>query len=115
MYILNNNKLRKRPAWVTWLFFNRQLSRDIKESIPILIDDISRMDHAENKIHSANMLSLELSVAELKYGMKNLLDHIRDMNYGWIRYSDIRYLLVLFKILDMTLKEIEFKKGVSNV
>lgn len=115
MYILNNNKLRKRPAWVTWLFFNKQLSRDIKESIPILKEDISRLGLAEHKVHAANMLSLEFSIAELGYGMTELLDHISGINHGWIRYSDIRYLLVLFKILDMTLKEIEFKKGVSNV
>ena len=115
MYILNDNKLRKRPVVLTWLFFNRRLQKDIKESIPILKEDISRLDSVERKVHEAKMLSLELSIAELKYGMGQILDIIKSIQEGWIPYQDISYLVFMLDILDKVLKEVEFKKGLSDV
>nr|DAV12184.1 MAG TPA: hypothetical protein [Caudoviricetes sp.] len=115
MYILNSNKLKNRPVWITWLFFNRRLQKDIKESIPILKEDISRLKIVEDKVHEAKMLSLELSIAELKYGMDHMLDTIMAMEEGWIPYRDISYLIFMLKILDKTLQEVEFKKELSDV
>lgn len=115
MYVLNSNKLKNRPVWITWLFFNGKLHRDIKESIPILKEDISKLDLVERKVHEAKMLSLELSVAELKYGMDHMLDTIMGIEEGWIPYQDISYLVFILKILDKTLQEVEFKKELSNV
>lgn len=115
MYILNNNKLRKRPVWITWLFFNRRLQKDIKESIPILKEDISKLDSVERKAHEANALSLELSIAELNYGMNHVLDIIKTIQDGWIPYQDIYYLINILDILENVLKEAEFKRTVSNV
>ena len=115
MYILNSNKLKNRPVWITWLFFNRRLQKDIKESIPILKEDISKLDTVENKVHESKMLSLELSIAELKYGMDHMLDTIMGIEEGWIPYRDISYLIFMLKILDKTLQEVEFKKELSDV
>ena len=115
MYILNNNKLRKRPVWITWLFFNRQLSRDINESIPILTEDISRLDDAENKVHAANLLSLELSIFELKQRMIQLLANIKTIQTGWVPYHEVLYIVNKLDVLDETLKEVEFKKENHNV
>lgn len=116
MYILNSNKLKNRPVWITWLFFNRRLQKDIKESIPILKEDVSRLDTVENKVHEAKMLSLELSIAELKYGMDHMLDTIMGIeDDGWIPYRDISYLILILKILDKTLQEVEFNKELSDV
>lgn len=115
MYILNSNKLKNRPVWITWLFFNRRLQKDIKESIPILKEDISKLDLVERKVHEAKMLPLEFSVAELKYGMDHMLDTIMGIEEGWIPYQDISYLVFILKILDKTLQEVEFKKELSDV
>lgn len=115
MYILNNNKLKNRPVWITWLFFNRRLQKDIKESIPILKEDISKLKAAEDKVHKVKMLSLELSIAELGYAMDHMLDTIMAMEEGWIPYRDISYLVFILKILDKTLQEVEFKKELSDV
>lgn len=115
MYILNSNKLKNRPVWITWLFFNRCLQRDIKESIPILKEDISKLKAAEDKVHKVKMLSLELSIAELGYAMEHMLDTIMAMEEGWIPYRDISYLIFMLKILDKTLQEVEFKKELSDV
>ena len=115
MYILNSNKLKNRPVWITWLFFNRRLQKDIKESIHILKEDIFRLDTVENKVHEAKMLSLELSIAELKYGMDHMLDTIMGIEDGWIPYRDVSYLILILKILDKTLQEVEFKKELSDV
>lgn len=115
MYILNSNKLKNRPVWITWLFFNRRLQKDIKESIPILKEDISKLKAAEDKVHKVKMLSLELSIAELGYAMDHMLDTIMAMEEGWIPYRDISYLVFILKILDKTLQEVEFKKELSNV
>lgn len=115
MYILNSNKLKNRPVWITWLFFNRRLQKDIKESIPILKEDISKLKMAEDKVHKVKMLSLELSIAELGYAMEHMLDTIMAMEEGWIPYRDISYLVFILKILDKTLQEVEFKKELSDV
>lgn len=115
MYILNSNKLKNRPVWITWLFFNRRLQKDIKESIPILKEDISRLKIVEDKVHEAKMLPLELSIAELKYGMGQLLDTLYSIESGWIPYYVVQYVITILKILDQTLKEVEFKKELSNV
>lgn len=115
MYILNSNKLKNRPVWITWLFFNRRLQNDIKESIPILKEDISKLKAAEDKVHKVKMLSLELSIAELGYAMDHMLDTIMAMEEGWIPYRDISYLVFILKILDKTLQEVEFKKDLSDV
>lgn len=115
MYILNSNKLKNRPVWITWLFFNRRLQKDIKESIPILKEDISKLKAAEDKVHKVKMLSLELSIAELGYAMEHMLDTIMAIEEGWIPYRDISYLIFMLKILDKTLQEVEFKKELSDV
>lgn len=115
MYILNSNKLKNRPVWITWLFFNRRLQKDIKESISILKEDISKLKMAEDKVHKVKMLSLELSIVELGYAMEHMLDTIMAMEEGWIPYRDISYLVFILKILDKTLQEVEFKKELSDV
>lgn len=115
MYILNSNKLKNRPVWITWLFFNRRLQKDIKESIPILKEDISKLKMAEDKVHKVKMLSPELSIVELGYAMEHMLDTIMAMEEGWIPYRDISYLVFILKILDKTLQEVEFKKELSDV
>lgn len=115
MYILNSNKLKNRPVWITWLFFNRRLQKDIKESIPILKEDISRLKIVEDKVHEAKMLSLELSIAELKYGMGQLLDTLYSIESGWIPYYVVQYVITILEILDKTLQEVEFKKELSDV
>lgn len=115
MYILNSNKLKNRPVWITWLFFNRRLQKDIKESIPILKEDISKLKAAEDKVHKVKMLSLELSIAELGYAMDHMLDTIMAIEEGWIPYRDISYLVFILQILDKTLQEVEFKKERSDV
>lgn len=115
MYILNSNKLKNRPVWITWLFFNRRLQKDIKESIPILKEDISRLKIVEDKVHEAKMLPLELSIAELKYGMGQLLDTLYSIESGWIPYYIVQYVITILEILDKILKEVEFKKELSDV
>ena len=115
MYILNSNKLKNRPVWITWLFFNRRLQKDIKESIPILKEDISKLKMVEDKVYKVKMLSLELSIAELGYAMEHMLDTIMAMEEGWIPYRDISYLVFILKILDKTLQEVEFKKELIDV
>lgn len=115
MYILNSNKLKNRPVWMTWLFFNRRLQKDIKESIPILKEDISRLKIVEDKAHAAKILSLELSIAELKYGMGQLLDTLHSIESGWIPYYAVRYIIMILQILDKTLQEVEIKKELFDV
>ena len=115
MYILNNNKLKNRPAWITWLFFNRQLQKDIRESIPILTEDISRLDDVEKKVHTANLLSLELSIFELKQRMIQLLANIRTIQTGWLPYYQVLYIVNKLDVLDDTIKEVEFKQENHNV
>jgi len=43
MYLLNNDKLKDRNPFWTWLFFNKKLKNDCKESIRPMVDDMNKL------------------------------------------------------------------------
>ena len=72
MYILNNDSLKDRNTFLTWLFFNKKLKEDCKESIPLLVSDMNKLHGVETRAHEINDIRSELKLHELQQSMKNL-------------------------------------------
>lgn len=108
MYILNNDKLKNRNPFWTWLFFNKQLRADCKESINTLVDDIDKVDRVEKRAYETKDIDSELQLAVLKKGMTELYLKCIECAYTpkkRIPLSYISELVIILRALDKTLDE----------
>ena len=72
MYLLNNDKLKDRNTFWTWLFFNKKLKKDCKESISLLVEDITKVSRVENRAHEIKDIRSELKLADIQHCMQHL-------------------------------------------
>nr|DAE94069.1 MAG TPA: hypothetical protein [Caudoviricetes sp.] len=108
MYILNNDSLKDRSSLITWLFFNKQLRKDCKESINTLVDDIDKVDRVEKRAYEIKDIDSELQLAVLKKGMTELYLKCVECAYTpkkRIPLSYISELVIILRALDTTLDE----------
>lgn len=108
MYILNNDSLKDRSSLITWLFFNKQLRKDCKESINTLVDDIDKVDQVEKRAYEIKDIDSELQLAVLKKGMTELYLKCVECAYTpkkSIPLSYISELVIILRALDKTLDE----------
>lgn len=108
MYILNNDSLKDRSSLITWLFFNKQLRKDCKESINTLVDDIDKVDRVEKRAYEIKDIDSELQLAVLKKGMTELYLKCVECAYTpkkRIPLSYISELVIILRVLDKTLDE----------
>jgi len=108
MYILNNDSLKDRSSLITWLFFNKQLRKDCKESINTLVDDIDKVDRVEKRAYEIKDIDSELQLAVLKKGMTELYLKCVECAYTpkkRIPLSYISELVIILRALDTTLSE----------
>ena len=108
MYILNNDSLKDRSSLITWLFFNKQLRKDCKESINTLVDDIDKVDRVEKRAYEIKDIDSELQLAVLKKGMTELYFKCVECAYTpkkRIPLSYISELVIILRALDTTLSE----------
>lgn len=107
MYLLNNDALKDRNPFWTWLFFNKKLKNDCKESIRPMVDDINKLQEVERRAHETKDIKSELKISTLVYGMNQLfLDCIK---YGYkvsrLSYSNVVDIVLALRALDDTLSE----------
>ena len=108
MYILNNDSLKDRGSLITWLFFNKQLRKDCKESINTLVDDIDKVDRVEKRAYEIKDIDSELQLAVLKKSMTELYLKCVECAYTpkkRIPLSYISELVIILRVLDKTLDE----------
>ena len=108
MYILNNDSLKDRNPFWTWLFFNKQVRQDCKESINTLVDDIDKVDRVEKRAYEIKDIDSELQLAVLKKGMTELYLKCVECAYTpkkSIPLSYISELVIIIRALDTTLSE----------
>lgn len=108
MYILNNDSLKNRSSLITWLFFNKQLRKDCKESINTLVDDIDKVDRVEKRAYEIKDIDSELQLAVLKKGITELYLKCVECAYTpkkRIPLSYISELVSILRALDKTLDE----------
>lgn len=107
MYLLNNDALKDRNPFWTWLFFNKKLKNDCKESIRPMVDDMNKLQEVERRAHETKDIKSELKISTLVYGMNQLfLDCIK---YGYkvsrLSYSNVVDIVLALRALDDTLSE----------
>lgn len=107
MYILNNDKLKDRHSFWTWLFFNKKLKEDCKESIPILVEDMNKLHQVETRAHETNDIRSELKILDLEQGMQNLYLECVKVAYRKSRasYYDVLNIVIGLRVLDKILSE----------
>lgn len=108
MYLLNNDKLKNRSSLITWLFFNKQLRKDCKESINTLVEDIDKVDKVEKRAYETKDIDSELKLAILKKGMTELYLKCIECAHTPKRRIPLSYisdLVVILRALDKTLDE----------
>lgn len=107
MYLLNNDRLKDRNPFWTWLFFNKKLKNECKESIRPMVDDMNKLQEVERRAHETKDIKSELKISTLFYGMNQLfLDCIK---YGYkvsrLSYSNVVDIVLALRALDDTLSE----------
>lgn len=108
MYLLNNDALKDRSSLITWLFFNKQVRQDCKESINILVEDIDKVDRVEKRAYEIKDIDSELQLAVLKKGMTELYLKCVECAYfprKRVPLSYISELVTILRALDDTLSE----------
>lgn len=107
MYLLNNDRLKNRQSFLTWLFFNKKLKEDCKESIPLLVGDINKLHGVETRAHEIKDIRSELKLYDLQQGMTNIyLDCIKAAyTKSRISYSTVLDIVVGLRVLDKILSE----------
>lgn len=107
MYLLNNDKLKDRDTLWTWLFFNKKLKEDCKESIPLLVEDMDKVSRVESRAHEIKDIRSELKLADIQHGMKNLYLDCVKAAYTSSRLSSNQVvdIVVGLRVLDKILSE----------
>ena len=107
MYLLNNDKLKDRNTFWTWLFFNKKLKEDCKESIPLLVEDMNKVSQVENRAHETNDIRSELKLLDLEQGMQNLYLECVKVAYRKSRasYHDVLNIVIGLRVLDKILSD----------
>lgn len=107
MYLLNNDRLKERHSFLTWLFFNKKLKEDCKESIPLLVADINKMHGVEVRAHEIKDIRSELKLYDLQQSMQNLyLDCVKAAyTKSRISYNNVLDIIVGLRVLDKILSE----------
>ena len=108
MYLLNNDNLKDRSSLITWLFFNKQLRKDCKESINTLVEDIDKVDRVEKRAYEIKDIDSELQLAVLKKGMTELYLKCIECAYFPRKRVPLAYiseLVTILRALDKTLDE----------
>ena len=107
MYLLHNDKLKDRNTFWTWLFFNKKLKEDCKESIPLLVEDMNKVSQVENRAHETNDIRSELKLLDLEQGMQNLYLECVKVAYRKSRasYHDVLNIVIGLRVLDKILSD----------
>lgn len=107
MYLLNNDRLKDRNTFWTWLFFNKKLKEECKESIPLLVEDMDKVSRVESRAHEIKDIRSELKLSDVQHGMQNLyLDCVKAAyTSSRLSSSQVIDIVVGLRVLDKILSE----------
>lgn len=107
-YILNDDRIKNRPTFLTWLFFNKSLRKSCLSSIETLREDIDKLVYLQDKANAARDLDASLKIAPVVYGMTNLWKII--VRYGYytrrLTYNEILDLKATLKVIEELISEV---------
>lgn len=111
MYLLNNDRLKNRSLFLTWLFFNKQLKKDCVESIPIICGDIDKLYEVETRAHEIKDIKSELKLIELQKSMTVLYLECVGIKVkhrffkSRLTFNNVLNIVLTLRALDKTLSE----------
>lgn len=109
MYILNDERLKNRSPFLTWLFHNKKLKKDCEESIPLLVDDMNKLHGVETRAHEIKDIHSELKLSELQKGMTVLyMECIKAKHHilkSRLTFDNVLSIVLALRALDKTLSE----------
>lgn len=107
MYLLNNNKLKDRHPFWTWLFFNKQLKNDCAESISIMCEDMNKLHKVSRKANETNDIYAEFKIEALYQKFNDLYLLCIKAKYckTILSYSNVRDIVNTLHALDKILSE----------
>lgn len=102
MYLLNNDALKDRNPFWTWLFFNKKLKNDCRESIRPMVNDMDKLHEVERRAHETKDIKSELKIATLVHGMHQLsLDCVKcGYKVSRLSYSNVVDIVLALRALD---------------
>lgn len=107
-YILNNDRVKTRSTFLTWLFFNKSTRKLCLSSIETLREDLDKLVYLQEKADAARDLDSFLKLTEVVYGMTTLLNLI--VKYGYcnrrLTYKEILDLKVIMKVIEKIISEV---------
>ena len=107
MYLLNNDRLKDRNTFWTWLFFNKKLKKECKESISLLVADMDKVSRVEARAHEIKDIRSELKLSDVQHAMQCLyLDCVKvAYTKSRISYNKVIDIVVGLRVLDKILSE----------
>lgn len=109
MYILNDDRLKNRSPFLTWLFFNNKLKKDCEESIPLLVEDMNKVSRVETRAHEIKDIYSKRKLSELQKGMTILyLECIKAKHRllkSRLTFDNVLSIVLALRTLDKTLSE----------
>ena len=107
MYLLNNNNLKDRHPFWTWLFFNKKLKNDCTESISIMCEDMNKLHKVSRKANETNDIYAEFKIEEIYSKFNNLYLLCVKAKYCKTRlsYSNVSDIVTTLRTLDKILSE----------
>lgn len=107
-YILNNDRVKTRSTFLTWLFFNKSTRKLCLSSIETLREDLDKLVYLQEKADAARDFNSFLKLTEMIYGMTTLLKLI--VKYGHcarrLTYKEILDLKVIMKVIEKMINEV---------
>lgn len=107
MYLLNNDNLKDRHPFWTWLFFNGELKKDCIESIDIMRDDMNKLHKVSRKANETNDIYAEFKIEELyqKFNDIYLVCVRASYDKSRLSYSHVSNIVNKLRALDKILSE----------
>lgn len=111
MYILNDDRLKNRSVFITWLFFNKQLKKDCVESIPIICSDFDKLYEVETRAHEIKDIGSELKLIELQKSMTVLYLECVEIKVKYrlfksrLSFNNVLNIVLTLRALDKILSE----------
>lgn len=107
MYLLNNDALKDRNPFWTWLFFNKKLKEECAESINIMCEDMNKLHKVSRKANETNDIYAEFKIEEIYNKFNNLYLLCIKAKYCKTRvsYSNVSNIVTTLRALDKILSE----------
>lgn len=107
-YILNDDRIKNRPTFLTWLFFNKSLRKLCLSSLESLNDDLGKLCYLKDKADATRDLDATLKLTPVIIAMNDLWKKL--VNYGYcnrrLKFMEIVDLKTNLEVIEELISEV---------